>query len=383
MKKAVLILIVAITVLLSTSCWSRREIESLGFVLGLGISKHENGLYSVIAQVANPAVVVAEAPNQRAVYTILKSEGLTIFDALRNLSLVAGRRLYLAHIKAIVIEEAIAREGISEVVGFLLQDMEVRLEAKVFISKLPPEKILDTPNTLGAIPAMVLDIAAQNYGANSKIFVSDLHDTVEAVNNPVINYVTTLVEVIPGPTEFEMDIMKLTQIAVFDSDKLVDYLDYEEGQGFNLITNNYKNGLIAFEHPETKDRIVIEILESNTKITPQYTDGKVSFHIKLATSGNIAERIPHRERIEGLDVENIQKLLDQILLDKLNKTVSTAQKKLHVDIFNLSGDFYRKYPKEFQNLKDDWNEVFSKADITIEVESTVIHSALNTHRGKL
>lgn len=383
MKKVMLIGIIILTVLFTGGCWSRREIEDLGFVIGLGISQEESGLYSIIAQVANPKVIVAEHHGPRDVYTIMKAEGITIFDALRNLTLVSGRRLYLAHIKTIIIHESIAKGGLSEIVGFLLQDMEVRLESEVFVSKIPPEDILDTPNTLGAIPSMALETNTKIYGANSKIFVSDMHMTLEAVNNPVINYVTTLVEKIPSPTEQERDLLKLTDIAVFDSHKLIDYLDYEDGQAFNFITNNFKNGLIIFHHPVTNDKLVVEMLSSNAMIVPQYVNDRVEFHIKLKVAGNLAERKPAADSGEGLDVEEVQRLLDGVLLKKLQHTVNLAQSDLNVDIFNLSGHFSAKYPKEFDEFKHQWNEVFSKSDITIEVESTVIHSALNTHRGKI
>ncbi len=383
MKKVMLIGIIILTVLFTGGCWSRKEIEDLGFVIGLGISQEESGLYSIIAQVANPNVIVAEHHGPRDVYTIMKSEGITIFDALRNLSLLSGRRLYFAHIKTIIIHESVAKEGLSEVVGFLLQDMEVRLESEVFVSKIPPEDILDTPNTLGAIPSMVLERNTKIYGGNSKIFVSDMHKTLEAVTNPVINYATALVEKIPSPTEQEMDLLKLTSIAVFDSYKLIDYLNYEEGQAFNFITNNYKNGLIIFHHPVTNDKLVVEMLSSNAKITSQYVNDRVGFHIKLEVTGNLAERMPAAKSDKGLNVEEVQKLLDEVLLKKLQHMVNLAQNELYVDIFNLSSHFSATYPNEFNEFKHQWNEVFSKSDITIEVESTVIHTALNTHRGKI
>ncbi len=383
MKKSSVIFILLLSAILTTSCWSRREIDDLGFVMGLGISKTEAGLYSVVAQVGNPSGLVAEVTEPKYIYTIMKSEGLTVFDALRNLSMIAKRRLYIAHITTLIIDESIAKEGLGDVVSFLVQDMEVRLEMSVFISKLPPEDIFDTPNHLGVIPAVGLSTIADSYGANSKIYVSDLHETVEAVNNPSINYVTTLVEKISSPSKEELSHLKLTQIAIFEDDKLRGYLDYEEGQGFNLITNNFENGLITFESTSTNDTIVIEILESTTNISPSYKDGKVSFDIELKVEGNVAERIPVKGRAHELDINIVQKQLDRVLENKLNKSIATAQKKYNIDYFNLSNDFYRKYPVKFKDLKDEWNEVFSNSDITVKVESSVIHSSLNLNRGKI
>ncbi|AOT70734.1 Ger(x)C family spore germination protein [Geosporobacter ferrireducens] len=383
MRKFRILLIILISCILTTSCWSRREIENLGFVMGIGISKTDKGLYTVVAQVANPKAIHADIPTQRDVYTMMEAEGLTVFDALRNLSLIAARRLYLAHIQSILIDESIAREGIGEIVGFLVQDMELRLSSQVFITRNNPKDTLDSPNILGQIPATVLELAAKNYGAHSKISVSDLRRTVESVNNPVMNYTTALVEKIPAPTNYEQSRLKLTQMAVFDHDQLKGYLTYEEGQGFNLITNKFKNGLIVFECNQTGDKITIEILESKTKITPKYENQTVVFDIELKVKGNVAERITQMNQIHELDIEAAQKQLDQILKDKLKQSITAAQKKYKIDYFNLSKDFSKKYPHDFKALKSEWNDAFASADINIKAESTIIHSALNINRGRI
>lgn len=383
MKKVKLIIVVLVITIITSSCWSRREIENLGFVLGLGVGKTEKGLYTVVVQVANPKKILAEAPDQREIYTIMKSEGLTIFDALRNLSMLSGRRLYLSHIKSLIIDEAIAKEGITEVIGFLLQDMEVRLEIDVFISKLPPEEIFDTPNTVGIIPAMALDIAARNYGANSKINVADLHKSVEAANNPYINFSTVLIEKLPSPTDKEKPMNKLTQIAVFDSVNLVGYLDYEEGQGYNFITNKFKNGLIVFTSNLSGERITIEILDSKADIKPNYVDGRIGFDISLSVSGNIAERVPEKNKPMETDIEVVTAQLNKVIEDKIRKALNASQYRLEVDSFNLSSYFHRSFPKEFNEIKDNWNKVFTNVDINIKVESSVIHTALNQNKGRI
>lgn len=261
--------------------------------------------------------------------------------------------------------------------------MEVRLSSYVFITKIEPKEIFDTPSILGQIPAISLDILAKNYGANSKIYVSDLRETMNIINNPVANYTTALVEKIPSPTKYDKDRLKPTALAVFDHDQLKGYLDLEEGQGFNIITNKYQNGLMVFESNQSRDKFTIEVLSSKVKITPRYENDKVGFDIELKLKGNIAERITQVHKPHSLDIEAAQAQLNQVLVDKLRKTIHTAQKKYRIDFFNLSKDFNRKYPQVFKLLKDEWNDVFSTADINIKVESTILHSALSLNKGAI
>ncbi|QNO14749.1 Ger(x)C family spore germination protein [Alkalicella caledoniensis] len=381
MKKICVLLIIILVATTQASCWSRREIEDLGFVMGLGVCRTDAGLYTITVQFANPSAIVAENPDQRYIYTIMEGHGLSIFDALRNLSMVAGRRLFLSHVNVIIIEESLAKEGIKDFLGFLLQDMEVRLEQEVFISKIPPKEILDTPNTLGVIPAMALHSMALNQGANSKIYVADLHEALEAVHSPVNNFVTSLVEIIPAPTENEMDFLNLTEIAIFEHDRLIGYLHHEDGQSYNFITNNFENGVIVFERSEKEDIITIEVLQSTTDIVPKYSNGKVGFDISLDVNGNIAGRTIQTELREPVIIEDVNNQFAKVLLDKLNKSIITAQQDFGVDYYNLSGHFARKYPKEFANMKDDWNKHFAEADITVTVKTEIVHSALGTLGG--
>ncbi|QUH25255.1 Ger(x)C family spore germination protein [Serpentinicella alkaliphila] len=383
MKKFLIILTTVLFTTSLTSCWSRREINNLGFVIGLGISKTDAGLYSVVAQLANPRSIAAEGVTGKEIYTTIGSKGLTIFDALRNMSKIAKRRLYIGHIKSLVIDEKIAKEGLGEVVSFFAQDMEVRLEMIVLVTNDPPEKIYDTPNFVGIVPALGLSIIAENFGANNKIYVADMHETVEAVNNPFINYVTTLVTIVSPPTELEKPELILSRIAIFDSDKLVGYLDYEEGQAYNLVTNNFKNGLIVFDYALNNDKITIEGLESKADIKPKYENGKIRFDIELNVKGNVAERVSTEDLPHELDIEILQRQLNKVLADKINKAIVNAQKGYGVDYFNLSGYFFREYPKEFKEIKDNWNDAFSSATINVTVNSTIIHSALNLNRGRI
>lgn len=364
----------------NSACWSKREIDGLGFILGMGFSKTEDGLYLLTVQLANPEALTSENPDQRDIYTILEHTGLSVFDAMRNLSMVAGRRLFFPHLKVLVIDESIAKEGIGEIVGFLKQDEEVRIEHEVLISRVSPREIFDTPNTLGVVPAQALDTMVDNIGANDKIYVADMREVLGVVSNPSLNLATGLVEIIPAVTELEMDYLKITSIAVFDNDKLVDYLDYEEGQAYNFVTGNFFNGLIAFEGREDK-RIVIEMLGAESSITPRFSDGKIFFHIEISGEGNIAERIPEGEK-QNLDIMSIKEQTDKVIEDKINKAIDKAQNQLKVDYYNLSSHFHRKLPEEFHQLRDNWNHHFSQAEITVSVDIKIIHSALGTYGGQ-
>lgn len=53
-----------------------------------------------------------------------------------------------------------------------------------------------------------------------------------------------------------------------------------------------------------------------------------------------------------------------------------AQNEFRVDIFGFGDIFHRKYPEEWAKIKHNWNEIFSQADVEIEVKTNIIRTGL-------
>src|SRR5690606_3089106 len=115
MRKQIVLLLIAILFLSSlTGCWSRREVADLAIVVGLGIDKNEEGEYVVSVQVINPSETATSTMGggYTTAATTYSTSGKIVFEALRKLSKEAPRKLYLAHLRMIVIGEEVAKEGI-------------------------------------------------------------------------------------------------------------------------------------------------------------------------------------------------------------------------------------------------------------------------------
>ena len=114
--RQVSILLLVCLLLSLSGCWSRREIETLGFVMAMGIDKaQEEGKLQLTMLVAKPfALGGGEKSNpQEAAVWIFSSTGDTVFEAIRNGNSQSPRRLFFAHNRWVLFGEELAREGIS------------------------------------------------------------------------------------------------------------------------------------------------------------------------------------------------------------------------------------------------------------------------------
>lgn len=69
--------------------------------------------------------------------------------------------------------------------------------------------------------------------------------------------------------------------------------------------------------------------------------------------------------------------------NKARLALSKAQREYGVDIFDFAGTFRRKYPREWKELKDRWDEVFAGAEVEFAVEAHIRRSGLQGRRTSL
>ena len=107
--RAVIVLACLFAAASLSGCRDAREIESVGFVLGLGIDETADGRIEVWAQVALPSAKPAEEEKQQS--WTARSVGDTVWDAVRQLNDRSAKVLFRAHVRALVFGERFARGG--------------------------------------------------------------------------------------------------------------------------------------------------------------------------------------------------------------------------------------------------------------------------------
>lgn len=113
MRRTVLLIVVLVLLITPlTGCWSRKELGDLAVAIGLGIDKTDKG-YRVTVQIVAPSLAAASSgggtggPPALAVAT----ESVTIMEAVRKLTTMLPRKIYLSHLSILLLDEATARRA--------------------------------------------------------------------------------------------------------------------------------------------------------------------------------------------------------------------------------------------------------------------------------
>lgn len=378
LKRLLFILIILSTIFL-TGCWSSREVDDLAIALCMGFDKTENG-YLVTEQVLNPRVMASKKATAESPVVIYTAEGNDLAEIIRRFTTQSSRILYNGDLRMVVFGEDVAKDGIQNILDYFLRNYEYRTDFYFVIAKnSTANEVLGILTPIETVPGfsmhISLKISEEKWAAMKSIRIIELVNSIIADgDNPVLTGIEiSQDEISPESTDIlkqsgEYKKLKYTGLGAFNKDKLVGWLDEDESKGYNYITDNVKN-TIGYADYDSKVKITYEVLNAKSRTKVYLLENKPAIEVKIKTKCNI-------EIVEGefdVSAEENKQVLNELLASKVKllceKALNKAQKELKTDIFGFGEAIHRKYPKTWEKLKDDWNDKFTDLPVNITVEA--------------
>ncbi|MBC7106679.1 MAG: Ger(x)C family spore germination protein, partial [Firmicutes bacterium] len=159
-RRAALALLLAALVL-PAGCWDQREVEQLAIVVATAVDRTRDGKLQVHVQVVIPRALTGGMGGMGGgggtrvrPYRHYAATGATVFEAMRQLTMEAPRRLFYAHNQVILIDEGVAREGLREVLDFFDRSTQIRRHVWFLIVKEGQvHEVITAPSPVELIPA--------------------------------------------------------------------------------------------------------------------------------------------------------------------------------------------------------------------------------------
>ncbi|MDF2663256.1 MAG: spore gernimation protein GerC [Paenibacillus sp.] len=361
-------------------CWSRRELNELSITVGLGIDK-TGDQFTVSAQVVDPGQVAMRAAGSgtRVPITVYKESGPSILEALRKMTTIAPRRIYLSHLRMLIIGEEMARSGISEALDFLSRGHETRTDFFIAIAKGSRAiDILNVLTPLEKIPAnnlfSSLETSAKFWAPTHGIFLDELvNGLAEEGKSPAVtgirikgnaekgDIIQNIQSIIP-PAELEY-----AGLAAFKKDKLIGWLTDDESKGFNYIQGFVKESAGHLDCPNG-GRLVTDVIRTTTKVKGKVIDGKPAIDIVLYAEGDVAEVACSIDLQNPKSITELSQHINENFKRLINKTLNKAQNGLKTDFIGFGNVFRKSYPKEWKEWKRDWQELFVTLPVDVHVD---------------
>ena len=392
--------IISILIFSLSGCYSVQSIDDLAYVVALGIDLGKNNNLELTVQLTFPNSADSSSSSGEAAPTIINSvECSSINSGISLLNSYVSKEINLSHCKVLIFSEAIASRGIGSEIYTLSNQVEIRPDCNVIISKssakqyitnskpelenlvvkyyeLTPYSNEYTGHITNATMSNFFNALSANYGDpvailgnGNKLSITPSNVTVNpeqefnivAGENPLVEY------------ERKSENLGL---AVFKQAKLVGELTAFENLLHLILTNQFESSVISIDNPY-KENSAIDIalyFHKNTKINAKLVNGSpyvkstIYLNARLLSVDKISESLTP-EKIEELE------LLINAFLDYQYKTA----KVFEADIDNVGKNLIKNFKNDNEwnnyNWPSNYKNTFFDVDVKTNIKSSFLLSS--------
>lgn len=367
LRACFLVLIIVINLVFTSGCWNYKEVDKFQIVVGLAVDRGKNDKYQITAEIAD----VNADKEINVISKIITTEGKTLFDAVRNMIAISGKKLYFSHAKVIILSREIASEGIDKIIDWYSRDAETREDVYILISQANTAKeILGQGNT-DEIKSYTLYEIMQNEKSLSKTPVTDiLKYNIESRNIGI----STIVPAVNLKKISEKSVPEIMGSAIIKNNKLAGFLTGEETKDLMFIRNEVKGGVL---NEQINDSLItFEIFKNKTKVRPVVNGRNISMDLNIETTVAVDD-------IEGsgsfLNEEGLAKLKEsseKTLIQRIEYLIGKVQSEYDADIFGFGTKLWENEPKTWKDVSSNWEEVFKYLKVNVKAEVYIKNSAV-------
>jgi len=366
-KFIIMLLILSMPTISFTGCKDATEIEKLAVILAVGFDVTSDNDYQVSIEIMDSITLISKG-RQTITYC---AKGETVFKAIDNIYKNIGQKFNYAHIQYIVIGDNMAKKGIASIIDFSLRYNQIRPTIPFLVTNGEARDIIETNICTNVIPAIsVTDLLNLQRNRGETIYTTNL-DFVNSIAHGSRSTTCGLINIDKHKLDTHVN-YNLSGAAVFNKDKLVGYLSTRETVGLNWIRGDINRYIVMIEYPENY-KISLDVTDSSSN-----TDIDMSENNNVNIKVNIKSRSFIREMTGMVDPNKNPSIMDilskrqnEIIYNDAYLVINKAQRDFQLDIFDFGNTIMRKYPNQWDYMKNNWNDAFKNMKIDINVDSRV------------
>lgn len=386
--KIVILISYLMCIVILTGCFDANELDQLAISLVVGLDlENDKLLYTAEVIDLRYSSEVSASINDVSVKYV-QGTGNTVYEAFRDIPLKFGRRIYGAHIKAVIFGEDIAKKGLVPYMDVLFRSREIRESAYVIVAKgAKAYEVMGINSGSEQMPANYIVSVIESIEHNAKTIDTNIIDFINYYYRMGQHPVTAVLEKKEklalnhtgeetGTQEFELSSIGS---AVFKNDILVGYLNGNDTKSFNFILGNVNSGVITFPTPVEEDGNLFSFLVAikvNTKNDVLLENDRIILKTKIKIKGYLGEVEGNIDITKGENLEKMAEACSKTVEEGIKSTVKKVQQEFGFDIFGFSHEFHKKYTNEWRKIEGNWDEIFAEADFEIEVDTDIISTGL-------
>ncbi|MMZ59391.1 hypothetical protein D1872_214230 [compost metagenome] len=167
--------------------------------------------------------------------------------------------------------------------------------------------------------------------------------------------------------------LALTKLAVFQNGKLKGFLDKDESLGVSYLSQKVKNTEISFPCSEQLGRKMYSSLIVNSavvKLTPRKTSFHYTMQVGVKINGTLNETTCTKDISKTETIHDLEEQISKEVTRTINEGWAKLQ-EMGVDATGFADRIHRRFPKEWETVKKDWDQEFKKIELDIRVDARI------------
>lgn len=367
-RKLLFALISVILCVSLTGCVNKdSEIKSRLIVQGIGVDKTDDNKYRLSLQVFNTAVSGGQdsgvSGNVTEIYTV---DGDSVADAMRNATLITGKRPLYSHNWVIVISEAAAKDGIYSALDFFVRDYGMRSTVSLVLSSSSAEDIIRSSCGGSSIPAREIAYSMDTHKYNAKTVNVDLYNAVNLLNDPYTELYLPVVRRNKDESS-KTDEVVVDGLAVFKGQYMSAKLPPDKIRGFLFVNNKIESGALVMKTQEF-GCVTLEIIKNKTKISTEVKNGAANFNVLINCVCDISEIERSNTDLNKKSFKLMEAEASRQIKKESQTVINHCVRDLNCDVFRLGDRFLNESPDIFRKLNKEQWLLKSTFNVSVNVE---------------
>lgn len=397
-KSYLLIVICIFSTFILTGCNNIGGIEDKAYAIALGIDSsdtHKIKLSIQFAVLSSSEEATSSSGSQNDNSTVITVDCANINSGISLINSYISKKINLAHCKAVVISEKFASSGISDIIYTLMNNIELRPDCNILISKCSTSDFLENSNPVfESNPAEYFEMnfnSSEYTGYVDNITLSDFYYNILSASSDASAILAGLntkesQELLKSSDNAlddnyiagEMPITSKNSIesmgtAVFRGDKLIGELNNLETLCHLIITNNLKNATVNIPNPfGNNGNISFYInLTKKTKNKLSFVNGYPYIECEIWITGNVPTAYSSIDLSDETCINTLNDALSNYLEAHTMSYLYKTSKSLKADIASFGEYALPKYLTWQEWLDSDWLSNYSNAFFNVTVHSDI------------
>lgn len=361
-----------------TGCYNYHELNDLAIVSAMSISK-SNDSYHIAIQVVNTVKEQDATSSDEPSFITYKASGKSLQKAFSNIIKDTPKKIYGNQMQLLIIDEGLAREGISDILDFLARDPNIRNEFYVAIGRdkdildvLTPLDNVSGKNILDKLKATNEDLGIANMVTFNELIANFQNKNIEVAlptikiegNRSEDDVKSDLEESFPDKR------IVISNLSIFKNNKLLGYLTERESLAYNFIMDNITHAIIVNKY-KNSSYISLELINSKTKKDIDIKNKLVKINIKgkaSITESNYNINLTQEENIKKIE-KDLNKNIEKIIKESIDNNAS----KYSSDIYGFKEMCYKSSPKYYKKVYKEWDkDLFNNIKVKVKSDIEIV-----------